>query len=193
MIRIFPNEEFREFTIPDVTFRKRYAISNKGRLANFKDKIDDGAILNGSTTDGYRVFQYKKQVNNVIKSHHVFIGKLVAEYFLPKTSEDQKHVLHLDYARDNDDVRNLRWATYDEMIAHGKKSPKVIEAKRKLTEHNLRYDGHKLTVTRVMLIKKMLQNPEQKTRKKMIAKQFGISETSLRRIELGISWGHIKV
>lgn len=44
-----------------------------------------------------------------------------------------------------------------------------------------------------MLIKKMLARPEQKTRLKMIAKQFGVSEMQIRRIASGENWGHVKI
>ncbi|MEZ0130545.1 hypothetical protein AB9T88_12615 [Flavobacterium sp. LBUM151] len=123
----------------------------------------------------------------------MFLYKLVAQYFIPKESEDQTYVLHLDYNRSNDDVRNLRWATKAEMMAHSRKSPRVIQAKKNLIEHNLKADGRKLTTTKVMLIKKILARPEQKTRLKMIAKQFGVSEMQIRRIASGENWGHVKV
>jgi hypothetical protein len=48
-------------------------------------------------------------------------------------------------------------------------------------------------VTKVMRIKKMLQNPNRKTRIKMIAKQFGVSEMQIFRIKSGENWGHIVV
>ncbi|MHA7843264.1 MAG: hypothetical protein ACX93I_08095 [Winogradskyella sp.] len=49
----------------------------------------------------------------------------------------------------------------------------------------------KLSENNVRLIKKMLKNPNRKTRLKMIAKQFGISTTQLKRIETGENWGHV--
>jgi hypothetical protein len=36
-------------------------------------------------------------------------------------------------------------------------------------------------------------DPNRKTRLKLIAKQFGISEMQLYRIKSGENWGHIKV
>ena len=117
----------------------------------------------------------------------------MAEFFIPKTSEEQQHVIHLDYVRDNDSVSNLRWATYEEMMEHRKKSPHVIRSMQKLLEFNLNADGRKLTVTRVIHLKKLLKNPNQKTRIKMLAKQFGISEMQVNRIKRGENWGHIKV
>lgn len=193
MIRIYPNEEFKEIPFP-YPQRKRYAISNRGRLASFKDRLEDGDILKGGNSDGYTILRYIERPEGQPKKNRVlFLYKLVAEFFIPKTSEDQKHVLHLDYVRNNDDIKNLRWATYEEKIIHGKKSPHVIRAKQNLLEHNIKSDGRKLTVTTVIRIKKMLQNPKGNTRNSMIAKQFGISATHLKRIQTGENWGHIKV
>lgn len=189
---MYPGEEFREIDI-EKSLKFRYAISNYGRLASFSEKITEGNILNGGIIDGYRIFRYTIRVDGKKTYKYYFFYKLVAKYFIPKTSEEQTYVLHLDYVRDNDVLRNLKWATREEMIAHGKKSPHVIRAKQNLLEHNIKADGKKLTSTKVILIKKMLQNPERKTRLKMIAKQFGISETHLKRIERGENWGHIKV
>lgn len=191
-VRLYPNEEFREIAM-EYKLKLRYAISNKGRLVSFSDQIIDGRLLQGGLVDGYRSFHYKVRTPEKILYKHYYLYKLVATYFIPKTSEDQKYVLHLDYVRDNDDVRNLRWATYDEMIAHGKKSPHVIEAKKRLIEHNINADGRKLTATKVILIKKLLNNPNRTTRLKMIAKQFGVSETHIKRIASGENWGHIKI
>lgn len=191
-IRIYPNEEFREIIVED-KLKLRYAVSNKGRLISFADDINICRELKGGSSDGYRLFKYKIFNDGVIKNKHLFISKLVAEYFLHKTSEDQTYVLHLDRKRDNDDYRNLKWATKEEMEAHSRKSPFVIEAQKKLIEHNLNSDGTKLTITKVMLIKKLLAKPDQKTRLKMIAKQFGVSEMQIRRIKSGENWSQIKI
>jgi hypothetical protein len=192
MIRYYPNEEFREIEVPDV-LKNRYAVSNIGRLLSFKDEMKKGNILKGGTADGYKIFKYKKTIDGKIKNKHIFIYKLVAELFIPKSSEEQTYVLHLDYVRDNDTLNNLRWATREEMLEHGRRSPHVIQAKKNLLEHNLKSDGAKLTVTKVMLIKKMLANPKRTTRLKMIAKQFGVSEMQIRRIASGENWSQVKI
>jgi DNA invertase Pin-like site-specific DNA recombinase len=62
-----------------------------------------------------------------------------------------------------------------------------------LTEFNLKSDGRKLTSTKVIHLKKLLSNPDQKNRIKMLAKQFGISEMQVYRIKRGENWSHIKV
>lgn len=191
-IRVFPSEQFKEIKIEE-KLKLRYAISNKGRLISFENDMKFARELKGGTSDGYKVFKYKIYKDGKIKNKHLFFSKLVAEYFIPKTSEEQTYVLHLDRNRDNDDYRNLKWATREEMLEFSRQSPFVIHARKKLLEHNLKSDGRKLTVTKVMFIKKILAKPEQKTRLKMIAKQFGVSEMQIRRIKSGENWSHIKI
>jgi hypothetical protein len=192
MLRIYPNEVFREIET-DIALKFRYAVSNKGRLISFSENFKDGNLLKGSVSDGFKAFRYRKTENGKKIYKTFFIYKLVAEFFIPKTSEDQQYVIHLDYVRDNDTVKNLRWANYEEMMAHRKKSPHVIKSKQKLIEHNLKADGRKLTSTKVIHLKKLLNKPNQSTRIKILAKQFGISEMQVNRIKRGENWGHIKV
>lgn len=192
MIRVYADEEFREIET-DVPLKFRYAVSNKGRLISFTENFRDGKLLKGSVSDGFRAFRYGRTVNGKKVYKASFVYKLVAEFFIPKTSEDQQYVIHLDYVRDNDDVSNLRWANYEEMMAHRMKSPHVINSKKKLIEHNKKADGRKLTTTKVIHLKKLLNNPNRKIRIKMLAKQFGISEMQVNRIQRGENWAHVKV
>lgn len=191
-INVYPNEKFKEIIIAD-KLKLRYAVSNKGRLISFIDNIKFGRELKGGMVDGYKMFRYKIYSEGKIKNKHIFVSKLVAEYFIPKTSEEKIYVLHLDRKRDNDDYRNLKWAIKEEMFEHSQKSPFVKQAKLNLIKHNLEANGRKLTVTKVMHIKKILAKPEQKTRLKMIAKQFGVSEMQIRRIKSGENWSQIKI
>jgi hypothetical protein len=101
--------------------------------------------------------------------------------------------LHLDYQRQNDNFRNLKWTTYQEVLEHRQKSPYIIKARINQREHNIKSDGRKLTVTKVIHLKKLLLDPKRKTRLKMLAKQFGISEMQVSRIKNGENWGHIKI
>ncbi len=193
VLRKYPNEEFREIKMHH-SLKMNYAVSNKGRLISFTDSINNGRELKGSKQDGYRILKFSIREDGKKIYKHLFFFKIVAEYFLSKTSDEQIFVLHLDYVRDNDDVRNLRWATRDEMLEHGRKSPNVIEAQKKFIEGRYGADGAaKLTSTKVMHIKKILANPKRTTRKKMIAKQFGVSVMQIRRIETGENWSHITI
>ncbi|MFT7351975.1 MAG: hypothetical protein ACI9XR_001739 [Flavobacterium sp.] len=192
MFRQFPGEEFKEIVIAE-GLKMKYSISNRGRMVSYENTFENSRLLKGSTADGYRIFRYKKQIDGKIFNKHVFIGKLIAKYFLPTPKEEETYVLHLDYVRDNDDYRNLKWATREEMLEHGRRSPHVIQAKKNLIEFNKNNDGRKLSVTKVIHIKKILANPNRKTRIKMIAKQFGVSEMQIARIRSGENWGHITI
>lgn len=193
MIQYFPNEVFKEFKVPEKLLL-RYAISNYGRMISFKDHINKGRILNGSIVNGYRVFSYKlRNEQNEIKNVHMYYFRLVADYFVPKTNDNQTFVIHLDHDVDNNFYKNLKWVTREEMYAFMQLSPKVIEAKKRLIEERYRKNIYKLTPTRVMLLKQKLLDPNRKTRYKILAKQFGVSEMQLYRIKSGENWGHIKV
>ena len=196
MLRIYPTEEFKEISLA-YKLQLRYAISNFGRLVSFTENIEDGRIINGGLQCGYRIWRYKiRDANNKMRHKHLFYYKLVAQYFIPKDSDDQVYVLHLNYNIKDDNVKNLKWATRPEMLAHGKKSPYVIAAKKKqLAELNAKrkHQGNKLTSTQVMLLKKVLADPNRKTRLKILAKRFGVTTMTLHRIKTGENWGHIKV
>ena len=195
-LQIFATEVFAELKLED-ELKLRYAISNFGRLISFTDNIEDGRIIKGSITEGYRIFRYRIRQGKKLSYRHKFFYRLVAENFLEKTSDEQTFVLHLDYNLANDLVSNLKWATRQEMLEHQRKNSKVIKARKvttkKLIEYNKNRDEYKLTSTEVMRIKKLLANPNRKTRMKMIAKQFGISEMQLYRIKKGENWGHVKI
>jgi hypothetical protein len=185
-------EQWKEF-VPEFVMVRRYKISNLGRIKSFNQNLEDERLLKGTKCDGYPylVLNGKKENKPVKKS--ISIHLLIGLLFIPKETEEKKHVLHLDYSRINNVITNLQWATYDEMIAHGKKSPHVIEAKKKLIAFNKNNDGRKLTVNTVRRLKKKLLDPNRKTRYKILAKQFGVSEMQLHRIKTGENWGHIIV
>jgi hypothetical protein len=197
-------EIFKEISLgkDDDKLQLRYAISNCGRLVSFSrwNDLESGRIVKGSTQDGYRIWRYTVRTDKgKIKYKHRFLYRLVAEYFLPKTSDDQVYVLHLDRKRANDRVENLKWATKVEQLEHSKKSPYVKSALRKQAQLLKEYreqnkiNGVKLTATQVMRLKKKLLDPNRKTRLKILAKQYGVSTMTLQRIRTGENWGHIQV
>jgi hypothetical protein len=198
-LQLLATEFFVEIELED-ELKFRYAISNFGRLASFTDNISNieyGRILKGSITEGYRIFRYRLQRGKKVIYRHKFFHRLVAEHFLERTSEEQTYVIHLDHNLSNDHVVNLRWATKEEMIEHQRTNPKVLKSRKvstkRLLEYNKKRDGYKLTSTKVMLLKEILSNPKRKTRLKIIARQFGVSEMQLYRIKTGKNWGHVKI
>jgi hypothetical protein len=195
---ISATEKFVELELDD-ELQLRYAISNFGRLVSFTKSIEYGRILNGSITEGYRIFRYRIRLGKKTLYKHRFFHRLVAENFLEKTSAEQTYVLHLDHNLANDVVDNLKWVTKQEMLDHQHKNPKVLKG-RKVSIKRLRayhkkkgVVGNKLTEIQVMHIKKILSYPKRKTRLKIIARRFGISEMQVYRIKSGENWGHVKI
>jgi len=200
-LRFYPTEVFKTISLgaDDEKLKLSYAISNYGRLVSYTDNIENGRFVKGGLQDGYRVWRYRVYAgtgDNKVFYRCLFRYKLVAEYFLPKPTEEQKYILHLNYVRNNDYVGNLKWATYEEMIAHRYHSPSVLKARKEqlaLIAENRKHKGNKLTSTQVMFLKKRIFDPNRKTRLKILAKQFGVTTMTLHRIKTGENWGHIKV
>ena len=160
----------------------RYEVSNFGRLRSFQNN-EKGEIIKGSVIQGYKSLNIRLPKG---KSFNRYVHKLVAETFVQKSSPDHKFVIHLDFDKQSNHYENLKWVTKDEMVAHNKLNPAVINKPIPRRTKN-----YKLTETKVRMIKKMLQHDS--TRLKMIAKQFGITHTQLNRIRSGENWGYVKI
>ncbi|MFN2422835.1 MAG: NUMOD4 domain-containing protein [Cryomorphaceae bacterium] len=187
-MRTYPGEQWREITFEPGALRLNYAVSNFGRIVSFREKQEDGKLLKGGLLGGYPTFVCRPFGT----SKTLYIHKIVAEQFLQRPSEVHKYVIHLDYNKKNNHTDNLKWATKEIMEAHQQKSPNVIKSREK-RKNQRPTKGHKLTTTDVIRIKKRIFDPNRKTRLKIIAKQFGISEMQLYRIKSGENWSHVTV
>nr|WP_321450279.1 NUMOD4 motif-containing HNH endonuclease [uncultured Carboxylicivirga sp.] len=188
MVKSYWNEDWKEIKFEEGALKKRYAISNYGRIISFIDNPESGDLIRGGVLRGYPTLPLRPYG----KSKTFYVHKLVAELFLPKDSDDQSFVIHKDYNKSNNYIENLQWATKSEMFAHQQSNPLVIKAREKQKGRKTQ-QGHKLTATQVMLLKKKILDPKRKTRLKLIAKQFGISEMQLYRIKSGENWAHVEV
>ncbi|MCU4154850.1 HNH endonuclease [Carboxylicivirga sp. A043] len=188
MVRSYWNEEWKELEFEKGALKKRYAISSYGRIISFTDKIEEGDYIRGGKLRGYPTLPLRP----FGKSKTFYVHKLVAELFLPKASPDQEYVIHLDYNKSNNFIENLRWADKKDMFEHQQKNPSVLEAREKQKGRKTQ-QGHKLTATQVMRLKMKINDPNRKTRLKLIAREFGISEMQLYRIKSGENWGHVEV
>jgi hypothetical protein len=191
-VRSFADEQWKEIKI-EYTLRYKYAISNYGRLIRYSQSFDDGFLMKGGVTAGYRIFGYTIYKNRHRDVVQMPFRKLVAEYFLPKPKENQEYVINIDYNRKNDHVRNLKWVTRQEYLIHRDKFPSVIEQKRRNRNLETKPNGSKLTLSTVKLIKKKLADPNRKTRMLQLAKQFGISESQIYRIKRGTNWRDVTI
>lgn len=188
MIKSNKNEQWKEIKFKKGALRLRYAVSNHGRLASFKDQVKDGTLLKGSSIDGYPILNLRPDG----KSKSYFVHRLVAEYFLKKSKPKATYVIHLDFQKSNNSTKNLRWVSKAEMEEHQKKNPAVIKA-RKERMKNKPTEGLKLNLAKVKKIKEMISSKKRTMKMSQIAEKFGISEMQLYRIKRGENWGHVKI
>jgi len=184
-LKLFAGETYK--TVNEPFIQRKYAITSFGRLISFKNTIEDGAVIDGAIhKEGYKIWRYK--IGGQYK--HKLIHRLVAEYFVPKPSEEHNFVIHIDHNKLNNVPQNLQWVTQEELTIHSSESEAVIQKRSHTTDYIAQKGrGAKLTLGKVMLLKKIINNPNNPTRKRLIAKQFGISTMQLLRIQKGENWG----
>ncbi|MFD0799646.1 HNH endonuclease [Maribacter chungangensis] len=180
MIRNYRKEEWKEIQFDDkIADNFRFKISNYGRILNCNGAEEK--LVKKQYINGYQNLPLKQKRNG--KSTSRYVHKLVAEHFLEK-KEGDRFVIHLDYDKTNNRVDNLKWVTKREKEVHQFTNPEYLNTPRKRCYS-------KLTETKVKLIKRKINDPNRRTRMKMIAKQFGISEMQLYRIKSGENWGSV--
>jgi hypothetical protein len=191
MIKFFYNEKWKEFSL-GYNSQKRYAISSYGRLMSFMDNFKDGVILKGSITGGYNSFRYRIYADKKVINRNILLHRVVAEQFLPNDDEQKTFVIHLDFDKNNNRVENLQWATQEQVQVHNQKNPTVIQSISNMVEDIRQGKRNKLNPSKVLFIRNKLDDPKRKTRMKMLAKQFDVSEMQLYRIKRRENWGHLK-
>jgi len=165
--------------------RYRYAVSNRGRIASFADNILDGKLLEGSLTTGYKTLNLHRPGNKGT----LYIHREMAKIFLKKPSPKHSYVIHLNHNKLDNDIKNLRWSTLEQMIKHQQLSPAKIAYKKVQANRTM---GLKLNMAQVKKIKEMLKDPNRVMTIKRLAKKFGVSEMTIYRIQSGENWGRIK-
>lgn len=180
MIRNYWNEKWKTVKFGDeISENEKFKISNYGRIINCKGESE--ILVKAYFINGYQNLPLTQKRNG--KQTSRYVHKLVAEHFIEKN--DGVCVIHLNYDKTDNKVENLKWATKREKEIHQFSNP-TYKNRVQRTPTNA-----KLTETRVMLIKRKLNDPNRRTRLKMIAKQFGISEMQLHRIKTGENWGYV--
>lgn len=178
MIRDLWKEQWKDIVFDDnISENEKFKISNYGRILNCKGK--KAFLVTKSYINGYQNLPLKQKHNG--KSTSRYVHKLVAQHFL--NQNDGIYVIHLNYDKTDNRIDNLKWATKREKEIHQFSNPKYKNTTRRTYS--------KLTETKVKLIKRKINDPNRRTRLKMIAKQFGISEMQLYRIKTGENWGSV--
>ncbi len=180
MIRSYRNEKWKEIVFDNkISEKEKFKISNYGRIINCKKEQE--FLVKEYFINGYQNLPLKQLENG--KNTSRYVHKLVAESFLIH-KEDELYVIHLNYDKKDNRIENLKWATKREKEVHQYTNPEYVNKVHKPRTA-------KLTETRVKLLKRKLNDPNRRTRLKMIAKQFGVSEMQLHRIKTGENWGYV--
>jgi len=166
--------------------RNRYAISNTGRIASYKkDILKEGKILRGSLTTGYKTLNLHRPDNKGT----LYIHRELAKIFLKKPTLKHKYVIHINHNKLDNQVKNLRWTTLEQMIRHQQDSPAKIAYKEKQAN---RKKGLKLSATQVKKIKDILNSKNRSITIKKLAEKYKVSEMTMYRIKSGENWDRIK-
>jgi hypothetical protein len=187
MIKKIPGETWKQLQFSGhKQLRKKYAVSTLGRAASYLDSITtDGKLLSGSLTSGYRTLNLHLENGNGT----IYLHREIAKVFCKKTSPKHKYVIHVNHKKGDNNYKNLKWATLEEVSSHQQGSPEKIAYKKRQAN---RTEGLKLNITKVKAIKDAIKNPKRKLTYKQMAEKYGVSEMTLYRIKSGENWGRVK-
>jgi len=187
MIKKISGETWKPLEFPGwKQLRKKYALSSSGRVASYSDEItEDGKLLNGSLTTGYKTLNLHRPGNNGT----LYIHREIARLYLKKNTPKHRYVVHLNHNKLDNSVKNLKWATLEDMIRHQQKSPAKIAYKKIQANRTV---GLKLTASQVKTIKKTLSSKNRQLTIKKLADKYGVSEMTMYRIKSGENWGRVK-
>jgi hypothetical protein len=135
-------------------------------------------------TTGYKTLNLHRPGNNGT----LYIHREIARLFLKKPAVKYKYVVHLNHNKLDNSVKNLKWATLDEMIEHQQDSPAKIAYKKVQANRKV---GLKLNAEQVKGIKKVLNNKNRNVTIKQLAEKYGVSEMTMYRIKSGENWGRV--
>ncbi len=184
MIVSYSNEKWKTYKLEGSITGEYFKISNYGRVVRRFSENEEEKPYSAKPVNGYDVINIRISGK---KKYTKYLHKIVAELFL-ENPENKAFVVHLDYNKLNNHISNLKWVTRSELTKHHFKNPEVILSKEK---RKINQPYAKLSEGKVKLIKRKIFDPNRRTRLKMIAKQFGISEMQLWRIKSGENWGHV--
>ncbi len=193
IVRIKFNKAKNEKTQQKISRLQKELTALTKEHAEHKKQKSSGLI----TEQEQAIKSVRKELNKTLKedkkqrtiNYHSLVHRLVASHFLPKPKPGEVRVAHLDYNKLNNRFDNLKWMTMNENFKHQQQSPSVIKEKQ-LRKSGLKDNTKfsKLTVTRVMLLKKLLN---QNKPMKQLIKQFKVTDTQILRIKRGENWANI--
>jgi len=128
MVKILPSEKWQEVKISKrKNIRKRYAISNQGRVVSYTTEIKEGTLLSQVSDSHLRL---RVKVNGVLKN--LSVSRLVAKYFLEKPATNEKFVIHKDGNSQNNHYKNLQWVSKAAMYGFINRNTSAAEQQVKI-------------------------------------------------------------
>ena len=182
-VKKFWNERWAPVNTPKPTKNSGYMISDFGRIISFNKETGKERLLNGGISE----YNFKHLSIHLFdnSSFRVYIHIFIARTWIEKKSEDQIFVVHKDQDKSNNNVNNLKWVTRKQLV-------EIQKANGRYDDENIKTGKQvKMTESKVRLLKKRLAKG--KTKRKILAKQFGISLMQVSRISKGENWGHVKI
>ena len=176
------NERWSKVKAKADTKKCNYLFSDYGRLKSVDKMSGNEKLLRGSLMkQGF--MQLNLKLEDGVRQGF-YVHQLVASKFLKK-DKSKPMLIHIDGNKLNNYWENLQRVDRAGMTQHQIAQGVYLHENRKMPSHA------KMNETKVRLLKKRLQ--EGKTKRKVLAKSFGITETQVRRIEKGENWGHVTV
>lgn len=174
------NERWSKVKAKADTKKCNYYFSDYGRLKSVDKMSGNEKLLKGSLMkQGF--MQLNLKLEDGVRQGF-YVHQLVASKFVKKDRK-KPMLIHIDGNKLNNYWENLQRVDRAGMTQHQITQGVYLHENRKMPSHA------KMNETKVRLLKKRLQ--EGKTKRKVLAKSFGITETQVRRIEKGENWGHI--
>lgn len=163
-------------------------LTEQQRIYELNQEIKELDKLRADLEQNYKNEQRKCNLERT-QNLALLFHRLVATAFCPKENELQNFVLHKDHNKQNNRAENLQWCTQEELNNHWKENPHMKAAhERRKGVIPINAKNIKLTVPKVMLIKKLLGEGMTLTK---IAKMFHITSTQVKRIKTGENWAKI--
>lgn len=182
-VKSLAGEKWALVTFKRPTKSKNYYVSNYGRSKSIDKETEDENVL--KTHPDHRGFYRASIKVEGNLNQALYVHKEVAKHFVTPKSEEHSYVIHKDLNRKNNHHSNIIWVNEEEWKQYIKARAKKFGFKK-----SNKGGYFKLTAPQVAIIKKQLASG--KTRRKMIAKRFGVSTTQLKRIERGENWAHVE-
>ncbi len=180
-IKSFWNERWIKVPTKADTRVVTYYFSDYGRMKSVhkitgaENQLVGGRDKYGNVKLSIRLIENQRQ--------EYYLHRLIGEHFIKPKSVEHKFLIRIDNDKENNHYKNLAWMTQEEMTAHQYKFG-VFDQKNKKPSPN-----QKMTAAKVKLLRKRLAKG--KTKRKILAKDFNITETQVRRIERGENWKNV--